>query len=304
VPTVIILSAVAWFTFYSYQKVLGDLAVKQDWAVVYTKSERALLAVATLINSSTQRIALDIDTDPSLSLETRAQKILDHAPNLNIFDGGIYFVNQQGEIFRTQPERPELIGQDWSDTPQFRYVRDTPAGYSPQTDIRVIGSNEEKIVCVIWPMHNPERVFIGAGYYCFAVEPTEQSVLYKTLNNLSLGASVYIIDGKQRIVFSPDPSQVGKDLSKVEYIQQLLQGQSMSIRFQKGTQDMLVSYNPFANTITDRNRWVVISEQSWSDIMEPSLPYRQLLLVLLALGVIVPVLVTVYGVRHLSLIHI
>lgn len=27
VPTVIILSAVAWFTFYSYQKVLGDLGL-------------------------------------------------------------------------------------------------------------------------------------------------------------------------------------------------------------------------------------------------------------------------------------
>jgi hypothetical protein len=30
VPTVIILSAVAWLTFFSYQKVLGDLAIKQD----------------------------------------------------------------------------------------------------------------------------------------------------------------------------------------------------------------------------------------------------------------------------------
>ena len=28
-PTVIILSGVAWFTFYSYQKFLGDLAIKQ-----------------------------------------------------------------------------------------------------------------------------------------------------------------------------------------------------------------------------------------------------------------------------------
>ena len=34
--------------------------------------------------------------------------------------------------------------------------------------------------------------------------------------------------------------------------------------------------------------------------MQPSLPYRQLLLVLLALGVIVPVLVTAYGVRHIT----
>jgi nitrate/nitrite-specific signal transduction histidine kinase len=300
VPTVIILSAVAWLTFFSYQKVLGDLAIKQDWAVVLTKSERALSAVAALINSSTQRIALDVDIDPTLSLEARAQNILDHAPNLNIFDGGIYFVDQEGKIFRTQPEQPELIGEDWSDTPQFRYVHDTPPGYTPQTDIREIGPNRRKIVCVIWPMHNPERVFIGASYYCFALEPTGQGILFKTLNDLSLGANVIIIDGNQRIVFSPDPTQVGKDLSKEAYIQLLLQGESMSIRFQKGTEDMLASYNPFANTITDRNRWVVISEQSWTDIMKPSLPYRQLLFALLALGVIVPVLVTAYGVRHIT----
>jgi nitrate/nitrite-specific signal transduction histidine kinase len=300
VPTVIILSAVAWFTFFSYQKVLGDLAIKQDWAVVHTKADQALLAVAALVNSSTQRIALDVDTDPALPLRVRAQNILDYAPNLNIFDGGIYFVDQQGKIFKTQPEQPELIGQDWSDTPQFRFVRDTPPGYSPQTDIRVIGPNERKIVCVIWPMHNQQREFIGAGYYCFAIDSTGQSVLYIALNSLSLGPNVYVIDGNQRIVFSPDPEQSGKDLSKVEYIQQLLQGQSMSIRFQKGNEDMLISYNPLANAITDRNRWVVISEQSWADIMKPSLPYRQLLFVLLALGVIVPVLVTAYGVRHIT----
>jgi hypothetical protein len=31
VPTLIILSKVDWFTFYSYQMVIGDLAIKQDW---------------------------------------------------------------------------------------------------------------------------------------------------------------------------------------------------------------------------------------------------------------------------------
>ena len=41
VPTVIILSAVAWFTFYSYQKVIGDLAIKQDWAVVQSRTHRS-----------------------------------------------------------------------------------------------------------------------------------------------------------------------------------------------------------------------------------------------------------------------
>ncbi len=33
-PRLIILSAVTWFIFYSYPKVIGDQAIKQDWAVL------------------------------------------------------------------------------------------------------------------------------------------------------------------------------------------------------------------------------------------------------------------------------
>ena len=45
VPTVIILSAVAWFTYYSYQKVIGDLAIKQDQELVQEKAGQAITAL-------------------------------------------------------------------------------------------------------------------------------------------------------------------------------------------------------------------------------------------------------------------
>jgi nitrate/nitrite-specific signal transduction histidine kinase len=102
------------------------------------------------------------------------------------------------------------------------------------------------------------------------------------------------------VIFSADPAEAGRDLSDEAYVQELLHGESMSIRFRKGTEDRLISYDPFAIVIDDRNHWVVISEQSWSEVMRPTLPYRQLLLVLLALGVVVPTLVTAYGVRHIT----
>jgi signal transduction histidine kinase len=152
VPTVIILSAVAWFTFYSYQKVIGDLAIKQDLAVVDTKVEQAAQGINNLINGSLRPIILNVDTKPELSREVRAQNILDRAPNLDVFDGGIYFVDQYGIVFKSQPEQPELIGQDWSDTSQFSYVRDNPPGAGPVTNIQTIRTIEVGIVCVIWPM--------------------------------------------------------------------------------------------------------------------------------------------------------
>ena len=300
VPAVIILSAVAWFTFYSYQKVIGDLAIKQDGEILNSKVTETAQAINNLINPLLYAIILNIDTDPELSREVRAQNILDLTPNLVVFDGGIYFVDQNGIVFRSRPEQPGLIGQDWSDTAQFRYVHDNPPGSGPITNIQSVGTGEADIVCVIWPMHNRQSEFIGAGYYCLAIDPSEQNSLYATVNSLSLGKGVYILDGNQRVVFSPDLEQLGRDLSKEPSIQQLLQSGSMSIRYRSGMEDKVISYSSLARTKDPHIYWILVSEQSWKEIMQPTLPYQRLLLALLALGVIVPVLVTAYGVRHIT----
>ncbi len=300
VPTVIILSGVAWFTFYSYQKVIGDLAIKQDVEILNTKVIQAADGINNLINPSLQAIILNIDTKPELSIEVRAQNILDRTPNLNVFDGGIYFVDQHGIVFKSQPEQPELIGQDWSVTSQFRYVRDNPPGGGPITNIQSIGTDEAGIVCVIWPMHNTLSKFVGAGYYCLAINPNEQNILYTTVNGLSLGQNVYILDGNEHIVFSPDLSQLGKDISAEGSIQQLLQSEGKSIRFHNGQEDKVISYSSLVRSKDPNIYWILVSEKSWNEIMQPTLPYQRLLLVLLALGVIVPVLVTAYGVRHIT----
>ena len=300
VPTVIILSAVAWFTFYSYQKVIGDLAIRQDLEILNSKVSKAAQAINNLINPSLHAIILNIDTDPELSREVRAQNILDLTPYLEVFDGGIYFVDENGLVFRSQPEQPEVIGQDWSDTAQFRYVRDNPPGSGPITNIQSIGTGKAEIVCVIWPMHNKQSEFVGAGYYCLTIDPSKQNTLYTTVNSLSLGKGVYILDGNQRVVFSPNLEELGRDLSKDPSIQQLLQSESMSIRYRSGSVDKVISYASLVRTKDPHIFWILVSEQSWKEIMQPTLPYQRLLLALLALGVIVPVLVTTYGVRHIT----
>jgi len=57
VPKLIILFVVIWFTFYSYQMVIGDLANKQDWLNWIKKNKVAgpghhwiLLTLARSIN--------------------------------------------------------------------------------------------------------------------------------------------------------------------------------------------------------------------------------------------------------------
>jgi nitrate/nitrite-specific signal transduction histidine kinase len=179
-------------------------------------------------------------------------------------------------------------------------VRDNPPGAGPITNIQSIGTVDAGVVCVIWPMHNQVSEFIGAGYYCLAINPNEQNILYTTLNSISLGQNVYILDGNQRIIFSPDLAQLGKDLSKEASIQQLIRSESRSIRFQNEQEDKVISYGSLVRSKDPKTFWILVSEQSWSEIMRPTLAFRQLLLALLSLGVIVPVLVTAYGVRHIT----
>jgi nitrate/nitrite-specific signal transduction histidine kinase len=303
VPTVIILSAVAWFTFYSYQKVIGDLAIKEHSAIVQSETQPLFQAFVDVANPIVVQIILQIDTQKEEPLTVRAQNILDQAQGIDIFDGGIYFVDQQGKVVKTWPEQPDLLGQDWSDTPHFRFVIDHP-GRAADTDLMTIESSGKEILCTSVAMNGPQGEFVGAIYYCFTIYPPTQNIYYeaysKAFSNLGLGANTYLVDGNQRVIFSTDPSQMGRDLSGEAYLQQLFQGQSKSGRFRKAKEDMLVTYAPLYAFTSSLVRWNLISEQSWADVMRPSLPYRQLLLVLLALGVIVPVLVTAYGVRHIT----
>ncbi len=301
VPTVIILCAVAWFTFYSYQKVIGDLAIEQYPEIIRPKAIAFSQTFSGIFNPVLLPILMEIDRDHELPIEARAQNILDQAQGLEIFDGGIYFLDRQGKVFKTQPPQPELIGQDWSDTPHFRSVNATP-NLGADTDLINIGPSNRKILCVALAMTGQAwDEVLGAIYYCFTIHPASQNAFYQKMVALDLGSNLYVVDRNQQVIYSPDPSEMGKDLSGEAYVQELSQGESNSGRFRIGTEDMVVGYIPvFPDIQIDRANWFLVSEKSWTEIMQPTLPYQRLLSGLLALGVIVPALVTAFGVRHIT----
>jgi nitrate/nitrite-specific signal transduction histidine kinase len=298
VPTLIILSAVAWFTFYSYQKVIGDQAIKQEADIVSAKFMDVTDALGRLFDPVILPFLRDIlyyNPDP---IAVRAQNIFDLADEQEIFDGGIYILDPQGKVYRSWPEQPDLYGQDWSDTPAFRFIQGHTSSYA-FTDPPTVGSKGNGISCATVAMSGLQGEFVGASYYCWTIGPAIQNAYYKVLNDLNLGPGIFILDENQRVLFSTDQSEIGKDLSHETYIQELLHGTSTSGRVRNGSIDMVVSYG-LSLLPSEQVPWIMLKEQNWSDIMRPTLAYRQLLLVMLTLGVIVPVLVTAYGVRHIT----
>ncbi len=300
IPTLIILSAVAWFTFFSYQQVIGDQAMKQDQDIVQTKMGLITQALNSLVGTSLPSIIMEIDINRDLPIDTRAQNILDRAKGLDVFDGGIYFLNEQGRVFKTWPAKPELLGQDWSKNLHFRYIQDHP-NMAALTDLQSIEPSGLKIICNLLSMPGQKAELAGAAYYCFAIIPVTQSAFLQAMNNLDLGPNFYLLDGNRNVIFSTNQSDIGKNLAGEAFVQQIQQGESKSGRFRIGSEDMVVSYISLGKSVqTDGLAWIGLKEQSWTEIMQPSLPYQRLLLALLALGVLVPVLVTAYGVRHIT----
>ncbi len=298
VPTVIILAAVAGITFYSYQKVLGDLAIKQDRDIVQTNIGQYWGLVTQFIDATLTPIFMNTDRPSETSLEVRTQNILDNTPNLDIFDGGIYFLDGQGKIIKTRPEQPELIGQDWPDFRQLNYIKAHP-NVGAITDLLSFGSSGKKIFCVALAMSAPTGELVGAGYYCIQIYPVTQNAYYQKISSLDYGSSFYVIDSSLQVIYAQDRTEIGGEISGKAYIHQLLEKSNPSGRFRIGGKEVVVSYVRISNE-TDSLGWLAVNERSLSEIMQPTLAYRQLLLVLLALGVIVPVLVTAYGVRHIT----
>src|SRR5512135_3340860 len=91
VPTVIILSAVAWFTFYSYQKVIVDQALKQDHEMAVSNTNQIMQVIVDTVNSTLIPVLLMDIENQEYTLELRAEKILEKVQSTPvIYDGGIY----------------------------------------------------------------------------------------------------------------------------------------------------------------------------------------------------------------------
>lgn len=211
VPTMIILSAVAWFTFYSYQKVLGDLAIKQDREVIQDLSTKALKAINEKITPIILPIFLDPDMLRTGPLEQRAEIILAHMQGEEIFDEGIYFWDGQGVVFETLPEQPELIGQDWSDDQAYRFFYEHNNSSFP-TDILTLGSSGNKVVCTALVMIGAQAQTEALAYFCYANSSLPETTFNKILGNTNLGQNVFISDSHHRVIYSPDLAEIGKDL--------------------------------------------------------------------------------------------
>jgi len=143
----------------------------------------------------------------------------------------------------------------------------------------------------------------------YANNPGAQQIILGRVNdivNLRIGESgqAYIIDGSGRLIYHSDSKLIGRDFSGQIVVQRILSGSIGTIRTletgafrtrDSGNREIIATYSVISGTSL-----VFVVEESWDELIRSSQRDRQFLVLLLALGIVVPVLVVAVGVRRIT----
>lgn len=303
VPTSIILIAVAAVNYLAYRKVAETLIIERDEEVTRLAAGQiatSLTEYADLLSTEVRNTALgqgDV---------TYQRAALASAHNrLAIFDGGVILLNHVGEVIAAEPERPAMIGADWSQRPYFSQVLRTarPAFSNTLYD----GPQGTPVVAIAVPIFGEPEEMVGALVGMFQLGATSISTFYGDIVRLRFGRHgiAYLVDGAGRVLYHSNADAIGEDFSDEPVVQQLL-GKAVlntslgndrvgAVRTEdRSGQEIVAGFAQVPNVT-----WGLVTETSWATLLGMGNMYQQFLLGLLVLGVIAPALFVSIGVQRI-----
>ncbi len=299
VPTAIILSTVALVTYVAYQQVTEQLVIERNRELTRLSASQlttALRAYANLLDTEARRSGYQ-GNDPTAQREA----LKESGSRLAVFDGGVLLLDTFGAVVAAVPERPEVLGHNWSDRDYYRQMLRAAILGSPSavlSDIVADGPGGAEVVAVATPITGSRGEFVGLLVGMFRVGARSGNALYGSIVKLRIGesGSAYVVDGTGRLVYHTDRDRIGDDVSELEVVQRALGGQTDAIRSRDFEgRDTVASYAPVPGT-----SWGLVTQESWGELLRASQGYRGFLLLLLALGVVVPAAVVAVGIRRLT----
>ena len=231
-------------------------------------------------------ISKQSDADIQASLASASAK-------LRIFDGGVIVLDTFGTVTAIHPLRPDILGQDWSDRAHSLQMLRSPGPIF--SDVLYDGSQETEVIEVAVPIIGDLGEFLGSMIGVFHLRATSISAFYSGIVRLRIGnGSSHIVDGNGKVIYHDNRDQVGADFGTHQPVTQVLSGEVGAIRNrdQQGT-DQVSAFAPIPGT-----PWGLVTEESWSSLTSGSRNTQRFLLLLLALGVIVPAIVVTIGLKR------
>ena len=293
VPTAIILVAVAWVTFHAYQQVTQDLVMERNQELARLSASQLSGGLAEY---SELLASLARTTDFALASPALLDNALRRAANrLAVFDGGVVVLDHTGTVVTSQPFRFDIQGEDWSHRDFFRQIVRTPG--PTFSDVLGDGPDGSQVVIVAVPLMGVEGQLLGVLGGMFRLDASSVSSFYGGIVRLRIGrSSTYLVDSNGRIIYHTDSTRIGENVSDESVVQQVISGRVGNSR----TTDLsgraiLAGFAPVPGT-----PWGLVTEESWSSLMDSGRNYREFLLLLLGLGIIMPVVFVMIGMRRIT----
>ncbi len=300
VPTAIILLAVALVTFFAFQSVTEQLVLQRDREVTFVLAGQlaAKLGEYEDLLSSAARTSDIAQGDP-----TTQRDALKRAGNrLAVYDGGVLLLDVFGTVVAAEPERRNVPGQDWSDRAYYQQVVRAqitdPAPELILSDIVADGPDGADVIAMALPVVGEQDRFRGVLGGMFRTETSAASAFYGDILKLRIGesGSTYLVDEAGRVIYHSDAGRIGEDFGTQAVVRQVLSGQTDAIRTRDfAGNDIVAGFAPVPGT-----PWGLVTEETWSTLTGGFRGYRNFLVGLLVLGVVVPAIVVNFGVRRIT----
>jgi nitrate/nitrite-specific signal transduction histidine kinase len=293
IPTLIILAAVAIVTYVAYQKVTDDLVLAKDQEVTRLSASQLSAEMKAYTDLLTE-IANTSDlrqTNPLLQQEA----LQSFSNRLVIFDGGVTILDNFGVVAVTMPNRPEILGQDWSSRDYFRQI--VHSSRPVFSNILPDGPQQTDVIVAAVPILGDQGELIGVLAGMFRMGAREVSAFYGGIVKQRIGenGNTYIVDSQGRVIYHQDSNQIGEDISTSPVVQVAMTGETGAIRTEDSSGKQIVAgYAPVPGT-----PWLLINEENWISLSNAFQGYRQSLLILLILGVLIPIFLVNVGIRRI-----
>ncbi|MHB1415735.1 MAG: cache domain-containing protein [Chloroflexota bacterium] len=294
VPTTLILLAVALVTFFAYQQVTEDLVIGRNRELTRLSAGQV---AATLTDYTDTLTTLGRMPGIYRGLPALQRSSLVAAKDrLVVFDGGVVVLDDHGRVSAAEPDREDIIGQDWSDRTYYRQVmRSLRPAFS---DVVTDGPAGSPVVVVAVPITGEQGEFVGTLAGMFRVGTNSVSSFYGAILKLRIDGTggTYVVDGRGKVLYHTDPALIGSDASGQAVAQEALLGKVGELRFNNAQgRSIVASYAPVPGT-----SWGLVVQERWEMLTSSGQGYKEFLLLLLVLGVLVPAFVVGFGVKRIT----
>jgi signal transduction histidine kinase len=294
IPTAIILLLVALTVYFAYQQVTGEAVIKNDQELTRLSASELSAGFQEYVDRLTALARLPEVYEGNPDQQSAAMARLKN--RLIFFDAGVYLCNNFGTVVAVQPEHLEMHGLDWSNRSYFKdMVRSPTLVFS---DIVPDGPSGQNVIVMGVPILGAHDEFLGVVLGMFRLDAPAVSPFYGTIIKLRLGRSgnAFIVDGNNRVIFASNSKQVGSEFSGHPVDAETRKGQVGAVRTRsEDNREIVAGFAPVPNT-----NWTLIVEENWLDLLRSGQRYRQYLLALLAVGVILPTIVVMIGVQRIT----